>query len=330
MTRTTVAVLILLDAVSRPGFAAEPLVFEKTIPLTGVEGRIDHMAADPGTQRLFVAALGNKSLEVLDWNSGKRIKSIGGLDEPQGIVYRADTNRLYVATGGDGSVRIYDGSSFALLKTLKLGDDADNLRFDAAAKVVWAGYGSGALAAIDGNGERVAQIPVTAHPESFQLEKAGSRIFVNVPDSRKIEVVDREKKAISANWGIGLEISNFPMALDEKSRRLFVVCRTPARLIVLDTDSGKIVARLSTVGDSDDLFFDSARHRIYATGGEGAIVVYGQRDADHYDQLARIATAPGARTSLFVPEAEQLFVAVPHRGPQPAAIRVYKTTDPGK
>jgi DNA-binding beta-propeller fold protein YncE len=322
--------LILLTASALPATAAEPFALEKTISLAGVEGRIDHMAADAGGGRLFVAALGNKTLEVLDWNSGKRIKSIGGLDEPQGIVYRADTDRLYVATGGDGSLRIYDGSSFALLQTLKLGDDADNLRFDAASKLVWAGYGGGALAAIDSGGKRVADIPLTAHPESFQLEKKGPRIFVNAPGSRKVEVVDREKKAVIANWSIGLEISNFPMALDEKSKRLFVICRTPARLIAFDTDTGKTVARIPAVGDSDDLFYDAARRRLYATGGEGAIVVYEQKDADHYDQIGRVATAAGARTSLFVPEAGRLFVAVPHRGAQAAEIRVFKASEAGK
>jgi hypothetical protein len=139
---------------------------------------------------------------------------------------------------------------------------------------------------------------------------------VNVPRSRKIEVVDREKKAVVKNWSIGLEISNFPMALDEKSKRLFVVCRTPARLIVFDTDNGKTVAKIPTVGDSDDLFFDADRHRIYATGGEGAIVVYEQQGPDQYNQIGRITTAAGARTSLFVPEAGRLFVAVPHHGAQ--------------
>ena len=122
--------------------AADPIRFEKSIPLPSVHGRIDHMAADPNGGRLFVAALGNKTLEVIDWNSGKTVKSIAGLDEPQGIVYRPESNRLYVATGGDGSVRVFEGSSFMLQQTIKLGDDADNLRFDAALRLVWAGYGA--------------------------------------------------------------------------------------------------------------------------------------------------------------------------------------------
>jgi DNA-binding beta-propeller fold protein YncE len=304
--------------------AADPLRFEKSIPLPNVNGRIDHMAADPNGGRLFVAALGNKTLEVIDWNSGKRIKSIASLDEPQGIVYRLESNRLYVATGGDGSVRVFEGSSFMLQQTIKLGDDADNLRFDAALGLVWAGYGGGALAAIDDDGQLVANIRLSAHPESFQLEHDGPRIFVNLPRSRQVAVVDREKKAVIATWGTGLDFSNFPMTFDEKSKRLFIVCRVPARLLVMDTDSGKIVAKMPTIGDSDDVFYDSARHRLYVTGGGGAVVVYDQRSRDQYEQVASIRISDGARTSLFVPEADRLFVAVPHRGAQLAEIRIYR------
>jgi DNA-binding beta-propeller fold protein YncE len=304
--------------------AADPLRFEKSIPLANVNGRIDHMAADAKGGRLFVAALGNKTLEVVDWNNGKTIKTITGLDEPQGIVYRPDSNRLYVATGGDGSVRIFDGSSFMLQRTIKLGDDADNLRFDAASGLVWAGYGSGAVAAIGDDGKLLANIRLSAHPESFQLEHDGGRIFVNVPGSRQVGVIDRDKKAVVATWGTGLDFSNFPMALDEKSKRLFVVCRVPARLLVMDSDTGKVVAKMPTAGDSDDVFYDAARHRVYVTGGGGNLVVYEQRSRDQYDQIASLRTADGARTSLFVPDADRLFVAVPHRGAQQAEIRVYR------
>ena len=136
-------------------------------------------------------------------------------------------------------MRIFESASFALLQTLKLDDDADNLRFDSARKLVWAAYGGGALTAIDGDGKRVANIAVSAHPESFQIERSGPRIFVNVLRSRKIEVVDRHMEAIAVN-----ELSIFPMALDEKSKRLFVVGRTPARLLVFDTDSGLCTASL--------------------------------------------------------------------------------------
>ena len=191
-------------------------------------------------------------------------------------------------------------------------------------RLVWAAYGGGALAAISDDGQLVANIKLSAHPESFQLEHNGPRIFVNLPRSRQIAVVDREKKAVIATWGTGLDFSNFPMTFDEKSKRLFIVCRVPARLLVMDTDSGKIVAKMPTVGDSDDVFYDSARHRLYVTGGRGAVVVYDQRSRDQYEQVASIRTSDGARTSLFVPEADRLFVAVPHRGAQLAEIRIYR------
>jgi hypothetical protein len=324
MISAFIGTVFLLGAAQQPVRAAEPLEFEKSIPLTGVEGRIDHMSADVKGNRLFVSALGNKSLEILDWNSGGRLKTIGGLDEPQGVLCIPANNRLYVATGGDGSVRMFDATTFALLKSVKLGDDADNIRFETGRQLIWVGYGSGSLAALDLEANRVADIRLDHHPESFQLEREGSRIFVNLPGSKNVAVVDRVNDKVLARWGTGFDFSNFPMSLDEGSRRLFIAFRMPARLLILDTKSGRIVSKLETVGDSDDIFYDAVRHRIYVTGGEGAVAAYEQVDPDRYRQIARIPTAPGARTSLFIPEVARLFVAVPRRDRHQAEIRVYK------
>lgn len=244
----------------------KPLRLEKTIPLPDVKGRIDHMSIDVKNQRLFMAALGNNTVEVIDVAHGKRIHSIPGLHEPQGVLYLPDVNRLYVANGDDGTLRIFDGASYEPIKSIKLGDDADNVRFDAAAKHVYVGYGSGALAALNEDGTKVAEIGLDAHPESFQLEKNGPRLFVNLPKSRKVAVVDRTKGSIVATWQTGGALSNYPMALDEDDRRLFIVCRLPARLLILDTNTGRIVENLPVIGDSDDVFYDADRKRIYATG----------------------------------------------------------------
>jgi len=324
MIRAVIGIVCVFGTAQHAVRAAEPLEFERSIPLACVEGRIDHMSADVKSGRLFVSALGNKSVEILDWNTGKRLKSLGGLDEPQGVVYIPRNDRVYVATGGDGSVRMFDGATFALLKTVRLGDDADNTRFEAGRQMIWVGYGSGSLAALDLEANRVTDIRLDYHPESFQLERDGSRIFVNLPGSKKIAVVDRLNGKVLTRWGTGFDFANFPMALDEAAKRLFVVCRLPARLLVLDTGSGRIVSKLETVGDSDDIFYDAVRHRIYVSGGEGAIRAYDQLDPDHYRQIARIPTASGARTSLFVPEVNRLFVAVPRRDGQQAEIRSYK------
>jgi YVTN family beta-propeller protein len=301
----------------------EPLRLEKTIPLPDVQGRIDHLSIDVKNQRLFMAALGNNTVEVIDVKQGKRIHSIPGLREPQGVLYLPEVNRLYVANGDDGTLRVFDGSSYEPFKTIKLGDDADNVRFDAEKKHVYVGYGSGALAVMNEDGTKVAEIGLDAHPESFQLEKNGSRLFVNLPKSRKVAVVDRTTASVIAKWGTGGAFSNYPMALDEEDHRLFIVCRLPARLIVLDTKTGTVIEKLPVIGDSDDVFYDQARKRVYATGGEGGISVYQQQDPDHYRQIAKLATVKGARTSYFSPDLKKLFVAARREGSEPAAIRVY-------
>src|SRR5215813_6094304 len=305
------------------GQAAQPLRLETTIEMPDVRGRIDHLSIDIKGERLFVAALGNNTLEVIDLKAGKRAKTIGELKEPQGIRYVPETNRLYVANGNDGSVRIFDASSYAPLKTVNYGDDADNLRYDPGRKRIYVGYGGGALAEIDGEGNKVGETKLDAHPESFQLEEDSPRIYVNLPKSRKVIVVDREKRTIIATWKTGMAFANYPMALDEADHRLFVVTRLPARLLVFDTNTGNIVQKLAAVGDCDDVFYDKNRKRIYASGGEGAISVFEQKDADHYTELARITTVKGARTSFFSPDLDRLFLAVRREGSQPAAIQVF-------
>jgi YVTN family beta-propeller protein len=311
------------------GFAAmaeqnSPLRAVQTIPLSGVEGRIDHLAFDLKGQRLFVAALGNNTVEVIDLRSGKRVRTITGLREPQGVGFIPESNQLFVANAKGGACDIFDAASFKRVKSVKFSDDADNVRYDAAAGHVYVGYGDGALGAIDAaSGERRGDIKLDGHPESFQLEKSGPRIFVNIPTAQKITVVDRAKAAVVASWKVEAR-DNFPMALDEEHHRLFVAARKPANLLVFDTESGRVAATLDAPGDADDVFYDAAKRRIYISGGEGAIGVFQQKDADHYEAIGKIATAAGARTSLFVPELRRLYIAVPHRGSQGAEIRVYE------
>ena len=296
-----------------------------TVPMPAVEGRIDHMALDVAGQRLFVAALGNNTLEVIDARNAKLVRTIAGLHEPQGVAYAPAANRIYVANRADGSLRVFDGTSFVLLTTIAYGRDADNARYEAQADRVWVGYGEGALGAIDPNGAKAADIALGAHPESFQLERNGPRIFVNLPPLHSIAVVDRETRKIISTWSTDDAAANYPMALDEADHRLFVVCRRPARLLVYDTSTGTIIASLPVVGDADDAFYEPARKRIYAIGGEGAVSVFQQEDADHYRELERIPTAPGARTGYFSADLGRLFVAVRRRGAQPAEIRIYET-----
>jgi DNA-binding beta-propeller fold protein YncE len=329
----SVATMLFLNSLAA-GQQSSALSLKTRIALSNVDGRMDHFAVDVKGQRLFVSALGNHSAEVLDLQAGQRVRTLSDLAEPQGQLYDASTNRLFVATG-DGVTRIYDGTSFQLLETVKLSDDADNIRYDTHSRTVVVGYGgekalrgrpegSGALAFLDSNGKQSGEIVVDAHPESFQMEKNGTRVFVNVPDKKEIEVADVVKKIVQGRWPTTAATTCFPMALDEAHHRLFTGCRTPARLLVFDTASGKTVASPEIVADTDDLFYDAARNRIYVIGGQGFIDVLQQRDADHYDRIVRYPTPPGTRTGLFVPEWGKLFAAVPHRGEQRSEILVYE------
>src|SRR5439155_23485341 len=304
---------------------AGPLRLIQTIPLRNVEGRIDHMAVDLKGQRLFLAALGNNTVEIVDLRAGKHIETITGLHEPQGVAFVPEFNKIFVANAKGGACDVLDGSSFKLIKSIKLSDDADNIRYDTATRRVYVGYGSGGLGIIDAaTGDQLGEIKLDGHPESFQLEKFGPRIFVNIPTSQKIIVVDREKRAVTTAWTTSGATANFLMALDETHHRLFVGFRNPAKLTVFDTESGKMVADLESPGDADDIFYDGTRQRIYISGGEGFIGIVQQQDADRYRTLTKIPTASGARTSFFVPELGRLYLAVPHRGTQKAEVRVYE------
>lgn len=305
--------------------SAAPLKLEQTIPLSGVEGRIDHFAFDPAGDRLFVCALGNNTIEVLDLRKGERVRSITGLGAPQGVAYVPEFDRLFVANDKGGICRIYDGKSFQAVGEVNFEDDADNVRYDEATRKIYIGFGSGGIAVVNApDGKQVGSIKLSAHPEAFQLEKNGSRIFVNVPNSRHVAVIDRDKGEVIATWKTDLAFGNFPMALDEANHRLFIGCRLPSRLVVLNADSGDVVAKIDISGDSDEVFYDGKRHRIYAICGAGTIDVIEQADPKTYTALTKVDTANGARTGLFVRERDTLFVAVPHRGSQPAEIRCYR------
>jgi DNA-binding beta-propeller fold protein YncE len=301
------------------------LQVEKEILLPGVEGRIDHFSVDVPGQRLFVAALGNGSVEILDIRQGERTAEIKGLSEPQGVYYDSAAGRLYVATGGDGKLRVYDGRSLKAQDTIEFGADADNVRDDQETGDIWVGYGNGGIGIVNSMGKKVGSILLGTHPESFKFEANGDRVFVNVPKQSGIAVVDRKRRAAVAKWGLGGSFANYPMALDDADRRLFVGCRLPARLVILDTGSGQVVSTLASVGDADDIFYDSDRKLVYVIGGEGAVEVLRQRDPTNYEHVERVATAPGARTGLFVPALHRLFVAVPRRGSDSAKVLIYGT-----
>ena len=295
------AILIWLAICGR--LAAEPtgpLVLERTIPLKGVSGRIDHLAIDLGRKRLFVAELGNGTIDVVDIAAGVAVRRMEGFKEPQGLVYAPAADVLAVASAGDGSVRLFHGSELSPSGTVNLGDDADNIRLDALTGNLIVGYGDGALAIINpGRASLRERILLRAHPEGFQIDAERQRAYVNVPDAGQIAVVDLHAGRQTTSWHVpdGLR-ANFPMALDTDRARAAVAFRKPPRLVVFDVDSGKPIGSFATCGDADDVFFDARRRRVYVSCGEGDVDVW-QQDGPSYRQIGLVRTAPGARTSLF-------------------------------
>jgi hypothetical protein len=309
-----------------------PLVLVRIIPMPAAEGRIDHMAVDTNSGRVFATVYGNDTVEVLDVHRGKQIHVIQeGLNEPQGVAYLPELNRLVVSNSGDGTCKIFDGDTYKVIASVKFPADADQLRYDKSSKRVYVGYGEGAIGVIDAtNNTRLSGgFELGAHPESFQLEQSGSRIFVNLASESEVAVADRNTHKV-ATWKLTGAGTNFPMALDEEHHRVFVAARRPARLLVLDMDTGKEIASLSGAADTDDMWYDATRKRIYVPSGEGFIFVYQQIDADHYNRIAKIPSAIGARTSAYygqVGKHNSLYLAVPGRSDRGAELWVFETRD---
>ena len=310
------------QAIMKPGDASA-LVVEAKIPLGAVAGRIDHMALDADHLRLFVAELGNNTVGVVSLAERKVIHVIDGLKEPQGVRYVPSVDSLYVANAGDGAVGIYEGPNYALKDRLNLGDDADNIRFDPKTNQIFVGYGSGGIAVIDALTRwRVLDIALKGHPEGFQLAGDGERIFVNVPTSREVAVIDRRAGKQVAQWDLRYH-GNFPMALDEQGQRVFVGFRSPPRLSAYSMRDGAPLTTVEVCGDTDDVFFDPKRARMYVSCGEGLLDVLERQDGN-YQRVARIPTSPGSRTALFSPEQDRLFLAVRATPVEPAAVWIFR------
>jgi hypothetical protein len=300
--------------------APAPLVLERTIPLNGVAGRIDHLAVDLAHRRIFVAELGAGAVEAIDLDKGASLGRINGLKEPQGLGYLPALDELVVASGGDGSVRFYRAGDLEPIGLVHVGGDADNIRLDGQGRVV-VGYGSGALAVIDPVSRKVAAtLAMPAHPESFRL--LGDRVWVNVPDAGKIVAGNLSTGAITATWPAGHHF-NFPMALSADGKTMAVVYRLPSRLQLLDPANGRVQVDRGTCGDADDVFFDTPRRRIYVICGAGAVDVV---TLDTPIRAASVPTRPGARTGLFVPEWDRLVVAARANGGD-ASLLIFKLPD---
>src|SRR5713226_9297521 len=308
-----------------------PLQLEEQVPVPGVSGLLYHSTADDKRRRLFVSALGNNSLEVIDVFAGRVIHSIKGLAQPQGPLYVPGVDKLYVANAEDGKVRVYDGATYTLRKSIDFGKDPDNMRYDEASKTVFVGFGEddGGIAMIDPKtDDRVGQVYKTeGHPESFQVEVSGGHVFVNVPDAGNVvESIDRKTGAVT-KWQLKGLRSNYAMALNEEDHRLFTITRKTPMMVVLNTETGNEVARLRAAGECDDVFFDASRKRIYVIGAEGDNSVIQKNDQDQYEMKANVPSGIGIRTGFYFTSRDRFYVGVPAKGSEPAQVWSYEAED---
>jgi DNA-binding beta-propeller fold protein YncE len=304
-----------------PASSAPPLVLERSIPLAAVGGRIDHLAIDAKGGRLFVAELGNGSVEAIDIATGRSLGRISGLKEPQGVGYLPERDELVVATGGDGMLRFYRAADRKLQGELKLGEDADNVRVGSGRVLV--GYGK-ALAVVDPASRSVVRtVALPAHPEGFQVQQ--DRAYVNLPDAGATAVVDLAQGREIARWKNPGPHFNFPLALDRDAHQTVVVYRLPAKLAIFTAPTGQVQQQLDTCGDADDVFFNRTEHQLYVICGGGAVDVFDRRGTG-YAPAGRAPTRPGARTGFYAAGLDRLFVAARARGSEPAAILVFRPT----
>ncbi len=299
-----------------------PLKLIQTIPMPNVRGRMDHLGVDVKGKRLFAAALGENqnTVEVLDLKAGKRVFSITGQSMPQGVFYSPDFNRIFVANGTDGTCKIFSGDTFKLIDSLPLGTNANHVGYDPATKYLYVGIGipdskAGALAIIDTRtNKHIGDIKTDVHPGGVKIEKSGPRIFVTLEEI--------------TTWPVTGVPGSVALAFDESHHRVFDGTRDPPVLTVLDMESGNQITQLEGVSGIDDLWYDAARKRIYASGGReseaGFVYVYQQRDADHYELIAKVPTRGNAQTSIWVPQLNRYYVSASGNDKEDAAILVFE------
>lgn len=316
--------LLLQGCKAQPSMQGQTLSFITSIALPGVGGRIDHLTYDRISQRIFVAALGNNSIEVIDLKTNKVTHSIQHLSEPQGIAFIPENNTILVANGNNGVCDIFNAGNFQKITSIQLPGDADNVRYDSVDKKIYVGYGEGGIAVIDAiTFKQIGDIKMERHPESFQLDIAAKKIFVNVPGKQQVEIIDFEAKKVTDRWKLTEAKSNFPMSLDVINHRLYIGCRHPAKLLILDTNTGKLVNSVDTDSDTDDIFYNAKSKSIYLSCGGGFIDIIKQVNPDTYQLTEKIASHSGARTSLFIPQLNRFIVASPKDFRNDAALLVY-------
>jgi DNA-binding beta-propeller fold protein YncE len=328
-----VVAIIVLIAVAASAQSKPPLRLLQTIPLPDVKaGDFDHFAVDLAGNRLFLTGEAANAVFVMDTRANKLIHTISDVDEPHSMLYLPAAKQLWVVAGGDGTVKIFDGGTYALIETVKVTEGADSSAYDPAKHLFYiAAGGSDAkltyslINILDtSTRKKVGDIKVDSiNIEALAIEKNGPRIFANIRDKSLVGVIDREKRTVTATWTLGDLHGNTPISYDGINHRVFVAGRKPPSVVVLDSESGKIIASLPTAEMTDDMAFDPVSKRIYVACNDFA-VVYLQKDADHYEELGRVPTGFRAKTNILVPQLKRYYVAAPRHENEIAGVKVFE------
>jgi YVTN family beta-propeller protein len=340
---------------------ATPLEFTTSIPMFNVTGRIGHMAYNNKLQLIYVAALSNNTMQVVDMQSKKVIHSIKSLNQPNGVAFNPATDMIFIACFGDGLCRGFNSNTYSEANSQNLGGIVNTVIYSPLSQRLYIGYGEGAVAVYDANSIKIkSTIKLPAHPESFQIDENSNILFVNIPKTRQLDIIDLKNNVIKNSWKIEEAAENYPMALDTANHRLFIGCRNPAKLLVLDSETGNKIASIDIYGDVNDIFYNSITKQIYVCCGEGYLNIIKQdikqveqvikQDTkqatkgkagtkqvkqnikqqtklvkqDTYETISKIFTSAGARTALFIPELNQLIVAAPAASGKDAQLMIYR------
>jgi DNA-binding beta-propeller fold protein YncE len=305
---------------------AGELELVKTIELKGKAGNLDHVALDAKRDRLFLANKANNTLDIIDLKTAKLLDQKKQQTGIQGVCYAPDIDKVFVALGTQGLCNIFDGDKYTLLKTIGLKDDADNIRYNPDTHLVYVAHAEKALAVIDGKTYQLkSDIKLPDTGEGFELETARPRLYLNAPAANAVVVIDTDKNEVVKTYPTKLATGGVPLALDESARRIYVGCRKDPKVLVMDTETGKELSTADIVGKVDDLWLDAKRKRLFASCGDGALVVLKVTDADHVEVAEKLETPNGAKTCLYVPETGRLYLAVPRQeGKDGPEIRIYQ------
>jgi DNA-binding beta-propeller fold protein YncE len=313
--------------------AKAPVKLLQSIPLPDLkDGDFDHFAVDLEGNRLFATAEENSKVEVFDTKTNKLIHTIDGLKAPHSMLFRGDLKKLFVVDSDLGEVRIYDTTSYKQAGTIKVRDGADSSGYDPSTKYLYVVDGgkdaklpAAYLEIIDTTeAKKVGEIKMDSDEvEAMAFDPSSSRMFIDNRANGTVEVIDRDKRAITATWPVGAK-GLTTLSFDPALHRLYIGARQPAKLFVLDSDSGKVVTSVDAPGMVDDAPYSATQKRIYYAG-TAFTDVFEVKDADHLERIGHIPTAFRAKTAILVPELNRFYLAVPRHGTKTAAIRVYET-----